>query len=157
MSQDTDAFSVAMSGDREIVMTRAFDAPRELVFAAHSQAEHLKRWWGRGNELDVTLDFRTGGSYRFVEHADGGEHGFHGDFLEIVPGEKIVQTFEYEGMPGHVLTETVLFEEKDGRTIITSTSVFASQEDRDGMAASGMADGARQSYDALDQVLKSLV
>jgi uncharacterized protein YndB with AHSA1/START domain len=148
---------VTTPSDHEITMTRIFDAPRELVFAAHSQAEHLKHWWGRGNPLDVDIDFRVGGRYRFVEHADGQEHGFRGEFRDIVAPEKIVQTFEYEGMPGHIAVETLLFSERDGRTTVTGTTRFDTTEDRDGMLNSGMEGGANQSYRALDAYLATLV
>jgi uncharacterized protein YndB with AHSA1/START domain len=143
--------------DHEITMTRVFDAPRELVFAAHTQAEHLKHWWGRGNPLDVEIDFRVGGTYRFVEHADGQRHGFRGEFREIVAPEKIVQTFEYEGMPGHIAVETLVLSERDGRTTVTGTTRFDTKEDRDGMLDSGAAEGANQSYLALDKYLATLV
>lgn len=147
---------VTTPSDTEIQMTRVFDAPRELVFAAHTQAEHLRHWWGRGNPLDVEIDFRVGGTYRFVEHADGGTHAFRGEFREIVVPERIVQTFEYEGMPGHIAVETLVLEERDGTTIVTGTTRFSTREDRDGMLESGMAAGATQSYLALDAHLSTL-
>jgi uncharacterized protein YndB with AHSA1/START domain len=147
---------VTTPSDHEIRTSRTFDAPRELVFAAHSQAEHLRHWWGRGNPLDVEIDFRVGGTYRFVEHADGQEHGFRGEFREIQEPERIVQTFEYEGMPGHIAVETLVFTESDGRTTVTGTSRFDTTEDRDGMLQSGMEGGAEQSYQALDAYLTTL-
>ncbi|MEV0611620.1 SRPBCC family protein [Polymorphospora rubra] len=143
--------------DLEVTMTRTFDAPRELVFAVHTRAEHLKHWWGRGNPLDIEIDFRVGGRYRYVEHTpDGGSHAFRGEFREIVPNERIVQTFEYEPMAGHILEETLVFEERDGTTVVTGTSRFADKGDRDGMVASGMEAGAAESYAALDRYLKTL-
>ncbi|MFF0370090.1 SRPBCC family protein [Micromonospora sp. NPDC005087] len=149
--------AIDMPSDREITLTRSFDAPRELVYAAHTQAEHLKHWWGRGNPLDVEIDFREGGSYRFVEHAtDGNAYGFRGEFREIVVPERIVQTFEYEGMPGQVAVETLVFTETDGRTTVTGTTRFDTTEQRDGMAESGMAQGAAESYAALDRYLATL-
>ncbi|SIM62811.1 SRPBCC family protein [Micromonospora cremea] len=148
---------IDMPSDREITLTRSFDAPRELVYAAHSQAEHLKHWWGRGNPIDVEIDFREGGGYRNVEHAeDGNEYAFRGEFREIVVPERIVQTFEYEGMPGQVAVETLVFTEHDGRTTVTSTTRFDTTEQRDGMAESGMAQGAAESYAALDRYLATL-
>jgi uncharacterized protein YndB with AHSA1/START domain len=137
--------------DREIVLTRVFDAPRERVFEAHSKCEHVKRWWGRGNPMDCEMDFRPGGGYRFLEHGD--DHAFHGEYREIEAPARIVQTFEYEGMPGHVCVETLVFEEDAGKTRLTSTSVFDSKEDRDGMLSSGMEQGANESLDALDRLL----
>jgi uncharacterized protein YndB with AHSA1/START domain len=150
------SIKVTTPSDLEITTSRAFDAPRELVFAAHTQAEHLKHWWGRGNPLDVEIDFRVGGGYRFVEHADGQEHGFRGEYREIVEPERIVQTFEYEGMPGHVAVQTLVFAESDGKTTVTGTTRFDTRPDRDGMLDSGMADGAEQSYRALDAYLTTL-
>ncbi|MEV0727392.1 SRPBCC family protein [Polymorphospora sp. NPDC050346] len=153
----TNDLSVEHPSDLEITLSRAVDAPRDLVFAAHTQAEHLKHWWGRGNPLDVEIDFRVGGRYRYVEHTpDGESHAFRGEFREIVPNERIVQTFEYEPMAGHILEETVVFEERGGQTVVTSTSRFANKEDRDGMVASGMEDGAAESYAVLDNYLKTL-
>jgi uncharacterized protein YndB with AHSA1/START domain len=147
---------VTTPSDREIQLTRVFDAPRDLVWEAHTKAEHIKHWWGRGNPLDVELDFRVGGKYRFVEHADGESYAFRGEFREISPPEKLVQTFEFEGMPGHILVETLLFTEEGGKTTITGTSVFANVEDRDGMLQTGMAEGAEQSYEALERYLETL-
>ncbi|GAB3938106.1 SRPBCC family protein [Micromonospora vulcania] len=148
---------IDLPSDREISLTRSFAAPRELVYAAHTQAEHLKHWWGRGNPLDVEIDFREGGHYRYVEHADdGNDYAFRGEFREIVVPERIVQTFEFEGMPGQVAVETVVFDEQDGRTVVTSTTRFDTTEQRDGMAESGMAQGAADSYTALDRHLATL-
>lgn len=148
---------VTTPSDREIQMIRVLDAPRELVWEAHTKAEHLKHWWGRGNPVDVELDFRVGGKWRNVEHApDGESYAFRGEFREISPPERLVQTFEFEGMPGHILVETLTFTEEGGKTTITSTSVFDSVEDRDGMLQTGMADGAEQSYQALERYLKTL-
>lgn len=149
---------IDLPSDREITLTRTFDAPRELVFAAHSEAEHLTHWWGRGNPLDVEIDFRVGGRYRFVEHTkDGNSYAFRGEFREIVVPEHIVQTFEFEGMPGHVVEETLVFTERDGRTVVTGTSRFDTTQERDGMLDSGMTQGAAESYAALERYLATLV
>jgi uncharacterized protein YndB with AHSA1/START domain len=158
MSQASSAnLTVTTPSDREIVMTRVFDAPRALVFEAHSKCEHVKKWWGRGNPLDCELDFRPGGTWRFVEHAPDGEHyGFHGEYREITAPERIVQTFEFEGWPGKVSVETLVLEEHDGKTTLTSTSVFDSVEDRDGMLQSGMETGAKESMDHLAALLATL-
>ncbi|PZF96432.1 SRPBCC family protein [Micromonospora deserti] len=157
MSEPTDLL-VDLPSDREIALTRVFDAPRDVVFAAHTQPEHLRRWWGRGNPLDVEIDFRVGGRYRFVEHAkDGNEYAFRGEFREIVVPERIVQTFEFEGMPGQVAEETLLFVERDGRAVVTGTTRLDSTEERDGMLSSGMAQGAAESYAALERYLRTLV
>ena len=149
--------TVTLPSDLEIKMVRVFDAPRALVFAAHSACEHLKHWWGRGNPLDCEVDFRPGGRYRFVEHApDGGQYAFRGEYLEIQEPERIVQTFEFEGMPGQVCVETLELTERDGRTTVTSVTRFDTRQERDGMVSSGMEDGARQSYEALAAYLEKI-
>ena len=153
----TDSLTVTVLSDLEIKMVRVFDAPRALVFEAHSRCEHLKHWWGRGNPLDCEIDFRQGGSYRFVEHApDGGHYAFRGEYREIQPPERIVQTFEFEGMPGHVCVETLELTEEGGKTTVTSVTRFDTKEELDEMVTSGMAEGARVSYDALATYLGTL-
>jgi uncharacterized protein YndB with AHSA1/START domain len=152
----SDNLTVTVASDLEVVMSRVFDAPRALVFAAHSNCEHISKWWGRGNPLDCDMDFRPGGTYRFVEHADGQDYAFFGEYREIVAPARIVQTFKYEGMPGKVIVVTLTFEEEGGKTTLTSTSLFESVEDRDGMLASGMATGAAQSLDKLAELLETL-
>ncbi|MDW5326545.1 SRPBCC family protein [Plantactinospora sp. KLBMP9567] len=148
--------TVTLPSDLEIKMVRVFEAPRALVFEAHAKCEHVRHWWGRGNPLDCEIDFRPGGSYRFVEHAPDGQYAFRGEYREIQAPERIVQTFEFEGMPGKVCVETLELTEQDGRTTVTSVTRFDTKEERDGMAASGMADGARESYDALAAYLTKL-
>ncbi|MEV7986589.1 SRPBCC family protein [Micromonospora sp. NPDC085948] len=149
--------TVDLPSDREVTLTRSFDAPREVVYAAHTQAEHLTQWWGRGNPLDVDIDFRAGGHYRYVEHAtDGNDYAFRGEFREIVVPERIVQTFEFEGMPGHVAVETLVFTEHEGRTTVTVTVRYDTTKERDGVVDSGMSKGAAESYAALDRHLATL-
>jgi uncharacterized protein YndB with AHSA1/START domain len=155
----TNKLTVELPSDLEIVMSRTFDAPRSLVFEAHSKAEHVRRWYGpKGSTMTVCdLDFRPGGSYRYVlREKDGQEYGFRGEFREIVPPERIVVTFEFEGMPGHVSVESMRFEERDGKTTIISTSRFDSKEDRDGMLQSGMEEGAAETYDRLAELVRQL-
>ena len=142
--------TVTLPSDLEIKMVRVFDAPRALVFEAHTSCEHVKHWWGRGNPLDCEMDFRPGGSWRFVQRGpDGSEVAFRGVYREIVPPERIVNTFEFEGLPGHISVETLTLVERDGKTTLTSTSRFDSAEDRDGMLRSGMEKGAAETYDRL--------
>jgi uncharacterized protein YndB with AHSA1/START domain len=103
------------------------------------------------------MDFRPGGAWRFVQRtADGQEYGFRGVYREIVPPERIVQTFEFDRMPGHISVETLTFEERDGQTTLTSTSVFQSMEDRDGMLQSGMEAGAAETLDRLAEYLGTM-
>src|ERR1051326_2726978 len=105
--------TVTLPSDREIRLTRDFDAPRKLVFEACTKPEHLKHWWGP-KDYDVVLcesDLRPGGAWRTVQRApDGNEYAFRGEYREIVPPERIVMTFEFEGFPGHVAVETITFE-----------------------------------------------
>jgi uncharacterized protein YndB with AHSA1/START domain len=151
--------TVSLPSDHEISLSRDFDAPRELVFEAFSKPEHVARWWG---QTDSTLpvcemDFRPGGAWRFVERAaDGSEYGFRGAYRDIVRPERITWTFEFEGAPGHIVVETMTFEDLGGRTRIIGTSVFDTVEDRDEMYNSGMARGASEAYDRLDVVLQTL-
>jgi uncharacterized protein YndB with AHSA1/START domain len=150
---------VATPSDREIVMSRVFDAPRDLVFETHTTCEHMSNWWGprRYEIASCDIDFRPGGAWRIVQRgADGEEHGFHGEFREIDRPERITWTFEYEGMPGHVSVQTVTFEEHDGKTTLTATVVLDSVEERDGMLQSGMVEGAAETYDRLDEYLELL-
>ena len=151
--------TVTTPSDREIVMTRIFDAPRDLVFEAHTSCEHMSRWWGprRYQISSCQIDFRPGGAWRIVQRGpDGGEHGFRGEFREIVRPERIVWTFEYEGMPGHVSVDTLTLEEQGGKTTLTAISVFDTVQDRDGMLQSGMQEGAAETWDRLDEYLTVL-
>jgi uncharacterized protein YndB with AHSA1/START domain len=145
--------AISTPTDTELVMSRTFDAPKALVFAAHTEAEHLRHWWGRGNPLDVTIDFRVGGTWRFVETAGDQQHAFRGEFREISAPDTFTWTFEYEPMAGHVAVEKFVFTEEDGKTTVTGTTRFTSREDRDGMIQSGMEEGANASYAALDAYL----
>ncbi len=147
--------TVTTPSDKEIVMTRVFDAPRELVFEAHSSCEHISHWWGpRKYEVaKCELDFRPGGKWRIVHRdPDGQEFAFRGEYREIVRPERIVWTFEFEGMPG-ANVESFTLEERDGKTLFTGTSVFDTVEQRDGMLESGMEGGAAESMDRLDEYL----
>jgi len=143
---------LTLPSDREIVLTRVFDAPRRLVFEAHSRPEHVRRWWGRtGSTLSVCdMDFRPRGTWRFVERqTDGREYGFRGEYREIAAPERIVMTFEFDGTPGHVMLVTLTFLEREGRTTLRSHSVFETQADRDAMLRSGAEAGAGESMDRL--------
>ncbi len=159
MVASSHTLTVTTPSEREIVMTRTFDAPRELVFEAMSKAEHMREWWGpRGFTMPVCeMDFRVGGAYRFVQRGpDGDEYAFRGEFREIAPPERISWTFEFEGMPGNVSVDTIELTEEDGRTTITSTSIFDSVAQRDGMLQSGMESGAAETYDRLAELLEKL-
>ena len=159
MAANDKTLTVTTPTDREIVMTRTFQAPRDLVFEAHSSCEHLSKWWGpRKYEISsCEVDFRPGGAWRIVHRgADGQEFAFRGEHREIVRPERIVWTFEYEGMPGHISVDTLTLEEHDGKTTLTATSVFDNVEDRDGMLQSGMESGAAETWDRLAEYLEVL-
>jgi uncharacterized protein YndB with AHSA1/START domain len=141
--------------DRDVRVERVFDATRERVFRAFTDPKLIARWWGRGNEVVVErLELERGGHWRFVEHDAHGAHGFEGRFREVTPDERLVQTFEWDGMPGYTALETIAFEDAgDGRTRVVTTLLCYSTEERDGMLTSGMETGLTQSYAALDRVL----
>jgi uncharacterized protein YndB with AHSA1/START domain len=146
-------------GRQDIVIRRTFDAPREVVFKAITDPSLIPNWWGpRRYTTDVdVMEVRPGGRWRFINRAaDGTEFGFHGVYHDVVAPERVTQTFEFEGVPGHVTLDTATLEELDGKTTFVSTSVFQSVEDRDAMVASGMESGARETYDRLAEVIEGL-
>ena len=156
--QQTQSLKVAAEGEREIVTERVFDAPRERVFQAFVDPELIPKWWGRREDtLTVDkLDVREGGDWRFVTDGPDGSHAFRGTFRAIEPPERVEQTFEWEGMPGHIVIETATFEDLgDGRTRVSTRSRFDTTEERDGMLSSGMEIGMAESYDKLDELLAS--
>jgi uncharacterized protein YndB with AHSA1/START domain len=145
--------------DREIHVERVFDAPRDQVFAAFTDPKLIPEWWGPRDTTTVVdqMDVRPGGSWRFVvRNSDGSETGFRGTFREITPPERVVQTFEWEGMPGYVSVDTATFEDLGDRTKVTTTSLFHTTEERDGMLESGMERGMNESFARLDQLLARL-
>ena len=149
----------AEPGIPQIVITREFDAPRDLVFRAYTEPELLEQWLGpRGQTVTYELyDRRDGGRYRYVHTDDEGhEFAFRGVFHGDPTPDQTVQTFEFEGMPGHVALETVTLREDNGRTLVRAVSSFQSVEDRDGMVASGMESGVRASDERLDDLLAKL-
>lgn len=146
---------VTTPSDREIRIERIFNASRDRVWQAFTDAKLLAQWWGRGHKVDIErLEVQRGGHWRFVEHTDQGPQGFEGRFREVTPPERLVQTFEWDGMPGHVLVNTITFEDLgDGRTLVATMSLFHTTQERDGMVQSGMESGLNQSYAALDNLL----
>jgi uncharacterized protein YndB with AHSA1/START domain len=154
--QKTRKATVTTSADREIRVEREFDAPRDQVFATYTDPELIPQWWGPRDTTTVVdqMDVRPGGSWRFVMRgSDGTESGFRGTYREVTPPERIVQTFEWEPMAGHVSVETATFEDLGDRTRVVTTSIFHTTEERDGMLASGMEGGLNETYDRLDEVL----
>jgi uncharacterized protein YndB with AHSA1/START domain len=152
--QQTQA-QVTAQGDREIITERVFEAPRERVFQAFIDPELIPRWWGRRQDTTTVdkMDVREGGDWRFVTEAPDGSHAFRGTYRVIEAPEKLEQTFEWEGMPGHVVVETATFEDLGGRTRVRTRSLFHTTEERDGMLASGMEQGMNETYERLDELL----
>ncbi len=142
--------------EREIHVERFFEAPRDRVFDAYTNPELIPRWWGPYGTTTIVeeLDARTGGFWRYVcRNSDGSETVFRGVFREVSPPERIVQTFEWDGMPGYVSVDTAEFEDLGDRTKVTSTSVFYTSEERDGMIESGMERGMNETFNRLDELL----
>lgn len=146
-------------GKQELISTTVLDAPRELVFRAYTDPKLFARWWGPRrytNEI-VKFDSRAGGEWRVIQRgADGSEHGFHGVNHDVVAPERICQTFEYEGFPGHVALQTATFESLGDQTRVVAHVVFTSVMDRDGMVGSGMKEGADESMERLAELLGQL-
>ena len=152
--------TITTPAEREIRIEREFDAPRDQVFAAMLEPELIPEWWGpRGTTTRVDyMDPKTGGRWRFVsQDCDGNEApAFLGAYREVTAPERIVQTFEWEGMPGHVSVETAVFEDLGDRTRMVVTSVFHTTQERDGMLGSGMEGGLNDTYDRFDELLGRL-
>jgi uncharacterized protein YndB with AHSA1/START domain len=155
-SQQQEKATITTPSEREIRIERVFDAPRDRVFAVFTDPGLIPEWWGpRGTTTVVDrMDVRAGGGWRFVNRSsDGSETAFRGTYREVTPPERVVQTFEWEGMPGHVSVETATFEDLGERTKVTTVSLFHTPEERDGMIASGMERGLNETYSRLDEVL----
>ncbi|HEV2405014.1 MAG TPA: SRPBCC family protein [Ktedonobacterales bacterium] len=158
MAASTKTEIIVTPGTQQILMSREFDAPRELVYRAYTDPTLLVRWLGP-RRMAMTIDryeVRDGGRWRYTHRDDNGEYGFHGVFHGDPSPERIVQTNEFEGMPGHVSLDTLTLEERDGKTLMRANSVFQSVEDRDGMVQSGMEEGFNESMERLDELLAHL-
>jgi uncharacterized protein YndB with AHSA1/START domain len=143
--------------DREIVMTRVFDAPRALVFDAYTNPEHLPHWFGpRGCTLPVCeIDLRPGGAWRFVLRGpDGAEMGMRGVYQQIAPPERLVSTESFDDYPGETLN-TLILSEEESKTTYTVTVLYPSKEVRDAVLESGMQEGAAESFDRLAEYLQA--
>jgi uncharacterized protein YndB with AHSA1/START domain len=154
--QVSQAADISTPSDREVETERVFDAPRERVYAAFTDPDLIPQWWGLKRSTTVVdrLEVRVGGAWRFVERMpDGEEHGFRGIYREVDAPERLVYTFEWEGMPGYVCVETVAFEDLGGRTKVRTNTLFHTTEERDGMLETGMEKGLNESYASLDDLL----
>ena len=150
---------IAERGKQEVIITRVFDAPRTLVFRANTDRNLISQWWGpkRFTTTIDKMDVKPGGQWRFVQRdAAGNEYAFHGVYHEVRSPERIVDTFEFEGMPGHVSLETCTLEDIGGKTKVTTKSVYQSVEDRDEALASGMEKGVLETMDRLAELLAKL-
>ncbi len=151
--------TVTLPTDEQILIKREFDAPSHLVYKAWTTPELVKRWWSaqRGEVTVAEIDLRVGGRWRYVMIADGGfEVGFHGEYREIVPNERIVSTEVFEGMPDAEALNTLTLTEVDGRTTLEVLVQHTSKEDRDAHINSGMEAGMQDAMDLLEQVAISL-
>jgi uncharacterized protein YndB with AHSA1/START domain len=160
MSNKKDLNIEAPAGEKHMVLTRTFDAPRSLVWRALSQPEHIIRWWGPHSHANKVLkfDWRVGGGWRIQSSmADGTVIVFHGEYREIEPEWKTVQTFAVEGMyDGQYSVDTLTLEEVDGKTIYKVVSEMPDVAARDGMLASGMEVGVVEGFERLDAILVEL-
>lgn len=156
-SQSLDRLGELLANARELVIARVFDAPRELVFRKWIDPEFIPRWWGpRGYTTTVDrMDVRPGGIWRFVQHdAKGNEYVFTGVYYEIEPPQRLISTFNFEGMPGHEALVTDTFEEYDGKTKLTSRMLFQSAEDLDGYLRTGGREGMAEAFDRFEEILR---
>jgi uncharacterized protein YndB with AHSA1/START domain len=143
-------------GKQVVVAATVFDASREKVFELFINPKLIPQWWGpRYLTTKVEkMEVKPGGMWRFIQHdPEGNESGFHGVYHEVIAPKRVTYTFEYEGMPGHILMETVRFEDQGGKTKVTDTSVFQTVEDRDGMLKAGMESGEDESMERLAELL----
>lgn len=146
---------------QEILIEREFDAPQELVFKVCTDPTYIPLWWGpREYSTEIEkADIRSGGEWRFIHKANGMDFGFHGVYHEVLPPKRVINTFEWEGLPesGHVILETTRFEKiSEDKTKLVIQQVFQSVADRDGMVASGQKKGMEQSHQRLDELLQKL-
>jgi uncharacterized protein YndB with AHSA1/START domain len=150
---------VTLPADDQILITREFNAPKHLVYKAWTTPELVRRWWNakRGEVTTCEIDLRVGGTWRYVMVTpDGMEVGFHGEYREIVPNERIVSTEVFEGMPDAAALNTLTLAERDGRTTLTILVEHSSKEDRDAHINSGMEAGMQDAMDLLEEVAVSL-
>ena len=154
--------TVTLPTDRQILITREFDAPRHLVYKAWTTPELVKRWWhaNRGQVTIAEIDLRVGGTWRYVSVTESGmEVAFHGEYREIVPNERLVSSEVYEGIPDaeqHAALNTLTLTERDGRTLLTVLVEHPTREGRDAHINSGMEPGMQDALDLLEQVAVSL-
>jgi uncharacterized protein YndB with AHSA1/START domain len=158
MTMTSRSARVTLPSDTTILIEREFDAPRERVFRAWTTPELVGRWWhaGRGEMTVCEIDLRVGGRWRYaIVTQDGMEVGFHGEYREIVPNERLVSTEAYEGIPdadAHAALDTMTLTEVDGRTLVSILVEHPTKQGRDMHIESGMEDGLQDALDLLEQV-----
>jgi uncharacterized protein YndB with AHSA1/START domain len=148
---------VTLPNDTEIVITRVFDAPAALLYRAYTEPELVKRWWGfeTSEWLVCDVDLRVGGTWRYVIREHDMEVAFHGEFRELDPPTRLVSTEVFEGMPDAAALDTVVFDEVDGVTTMTTTVTHSCKEHRDAHIESGMEGGMQVSMDRLEDLVTS--
>ena len=142
----------AEPGKQEIVITRLFDVPADRLFKAMTDPSLIPEWWGPSKYVTIVdkMDFKEGGTWRFINRdSDGTDYAFHGVYHSIMAPKRVVQTFEWEGMPGHASLEIMTLEDRGKQTLLTSHAVYESVADRDGMMQGGMEEGVNDTYDRL--------
>lgn len=150
---------VTLPTDTEILITREFGAPRDLVFRAWTEPDLIRRWWSgkRGVVTSAEVDLRVGGAWRYVMRAhSGAEVAFHGEFRELVPGERIVSTEVFEGAPDGEALNTITFVDWGERSVLELLMRLGSREERDAVLATGMEGGMQEGMDLLEQVAAEL-
>ena len=157
---NSDTFKTTTPSDREITLTRLFDAPRRLVFEAMTKPEHVRRWWGildeRYSLVVCDIDLRPGGAWRWVGRGPQGEFAFHGVYREIAAPERLVFTEIFDPFPDAESVVTTILTEENGKTRLTVTSLYPSIDVRDMVIKTGMERGAAISYDRLEEVAQGL-
>jgi uncharacterized protein YndB with AHSA1/START domain len=158
MPNDSRTTVTAEPGKREVIISQVFDAPRELVWKALTDPE-LMLQWGGPKEYAITIDkmdVRSGGKWRYVQRGpDGSASAFHGVYKTVTPPERLVDTWEWEGMPGQAALETITLEEQNGATKVTTTEEFQTAEDRD-RALQEISEGAVESGERLAELLTKM-
>lgn len=147
-------YSLTITSDTEAVMTRIFDAPREVVYRAYTDPDAVSLWWGpRGMTTVVdAMDVRVGGNWRYIQKdTEGNEYAFHGEYLQVVPNEKLVSTFIFEPWPDSVMTDDATFTDEGGRTRITVHSTASDPAGLKAMIETGMESGMIETWDRLNE------
>lgn len=155
-TKNNETYKILLPTETEILITRTLDAPREKVWRVMTNPKLIPQWWGpRGYETVVeVMDVRVGGRWRFLQKdTEGNEFAFRGEYKEVTPIERIVNTFEFEPMAGHITTEHLTLTDKGNKTLFTNRIECMNKDDRDGIVESGMEWGSRQTMDRLEELL----